>query len=837
MSQHTREPMESSKASNVLTKIVSGFLDAPGSPLSDCPDDISESSHGRAKKRLKLDPDATYLSQATIYHTSPDDLERFFHAEVEALSRLRPKPASSSQLTQEDSLQNLAGFGPRRQGQSQDLPLHISLGFSQAAQGLASQMPSFHQYNFLEPSRQPETVIYPSQYTQDLIPYTQDEESQILPTQNVPQSSDPISSPRLDDDVPEAINPYNTDLNALRDLSIQLLALCKSGDKPAPVAQPEVWAEGRQELCETLHYFRSYQGGCYSVSGLVRGFLFDKSAYSRDYIDDTVVISRAGGGLVRDKGSGEMRQGADQTEKGKVLSLRNCINTYNPVVISVGSDNPNMPSKPQHTYSVLDYFKPTHIWSEKSNGKTIVRYRFEKFNVNKSSWWQASNRDDMAKLGSLPDPLVQSCRECKKETQQIYLQGWMCLQQSCHLFWKLLPGDPADKFQEPNEDSLRYDPRWLKQKTHWPNEDDDYPLTSEKFNPEAISIAGEDNALAYWLGMVCPHCGRCILRAKWAGWECQNPQCSFKQYPSHIVIPSRALCEPHFPLSTSYTLSRDLWEASVSLTPIFTHNYRIHRYKIPGVDGFVAHMIANQTVVEEPGGPNDMFEELQKINIGLERRRMKTAVAKGDSYTRHFTGRNIEEISEEWKPREFNEVLALGYFQQQKINYHDDGEFGLGPTIATLSLGATGTMRLRMKGRHYAGVSNSGIYDISPPLPGCVKYKERLALHDELESLKAGDQVVYRERLRAVPKELQLKPGGKHPDVLTMELGHGDIVVMHGFALQKYYEHSVDHGGKLRFALTCRFIEPESLKAQDRSHYEVGPDLGDYDGTRLKSCN
>jgi hypothetical protein len=66
-----------------------------------------------------------------------------------------------------------------------------------------------------------------------------------------------------------------------------------------------------------------------------------------------------------------------------------------------------------------------------------------------------------------------------------------------------------------------------------------------------------------------------------------------------------------------------------------------------------------------------------------------------------------------------------------------------------------------------------------------------------------------------------------------MELGHGDVVVMHEAEIQKYYEHAVEHAGKLRFALTCRYIDPESLKEGDRPGYVVEADEGGYDGAKL----
>lgn len=178
-------------------------------------------------------------------------------------------------------------------------------------------------------------------------------------------------------------------------------------------------------------------------------------------------------------------------------------------------------------------------------------------------------------------------------------------------------------------------------------------------------------------------------------------------------------------------------------------------------------------------------------------------------------------------------MLALGYFESQKINYHDDGEFGLGPTIATLSLGAPGSMRIRMKARRYHGISCGGIYYDAPPVPGCEQYEARIQLQPSLETLKRTDSKAYAARRKQIPKDLKLRSAGNAKEVLNMQLGHGDIVIMHGAELQRYYEHAVEHSGKLRFALTCRYIDPESLKPKDKPGYEVGPDEEGYDGSKL----
>lgn len=61
---------------------------------------------------------------------------------------------------------------------------------------------------------------------------------------------------------------------------------------PATYGQPPVWASKRQQLCETLPYYRAYMSGGYLHDGLVRGFLIDKEVRERDVFEEEVVITR-----------------------------------------------------------------------------------------------------------------------------------------------------------------------------------------------------------------------------------------------------------------------------------------------------------------------------------------------------------------------------------------------------------------------------------------------------------------------------------------------------------------------------------------------------------------
>lgn len=94
------------------------------------------------------------------------------------------------------------------------------------------------------------------------------------------------------------------------------------------------------------------------------------------------------------------------------------------------------------------------------------------------------------------------------------------------------------------------------------------------------------------------------------------------------------------------------------------------------------------------------------------------------------------------KSEKFNELLALGYFEGSKISYHDDGEKELGPTVATLSLGSPAIMRFRPKRKTSLGQKGTG---------------------------KNRDK----------------------PHVLSFDLNHGDIVIMHGTDIHREYEVSI----------------------------------------------
>lgn len=186
--------------------------------------------------------------------------------------------------------------------------------------------------------------------------------------------------------------------------------------------------------------------------------------------------------------------------------------------------------------------------------------------------------------------------------------------------------------------------------------------------------------------------------------------------------------------------------------------------------------------------------------------------------------------------RAYNELLTFAYLEGQKIKvnfaripidqctntcqYHDDGESGLGPTVSSFSLGAPAEMRFRLKGKYYSGVQlktrdGKDIHDDHDddnaedegvgkrakapkttkhklayfvdevPIPNTLNYEARKKAYESLGGLSREER---QARCWALPSELGLKYKKSPPALISCHLAHGDKIIMHGEALQKYFE-------------------------------------------------
>ncbi|GAA5884716.1 hypothetical protein JCM6882_005365 [Rhodosporidiobolus microsporus] len=141
---------------------------------------------------------------------------------------------------------------------------------------------------------------------------------------------------------------------------------------------------------------------------------------------------------------------------------------------------------------------------------------------------------------------------------------------------------------------------------------------------------------------------------------------------------------------------------------------------------------------------------------------------------RDYLQKTVQRVVGHGEETEFNEILSVAYMTGGKMNYHDDGERGLGPFVASISLGTDAIMSFRAKTKKCKPGKKS-------------KVEEEQAQAEEEEVKK-----------------------GKAAACLRVRLKHGDVLIMEGEDMQKLFEHAVTPEG-LRFAATARFVGPDHL--------------------------
>lgn len=94
-------------------------------------------------------------------------------------------------------------------------------------------------------------------------------------------------------------------------------------------------------------------------------------------------------------------------------------------------------------------------------------------------------------------------------------------------------------------------------------------------------------------------------------------------------------------------------------------------------------------------------------------------------------------------------------------------------------------MKFRMKAKYYHGYTKSknNLLADDPVLPNCHNEERRRSLKADFEAGKIDQERYNEER-----KKLPISKSREAPAMIKLELNHGDIVVMHGENLQKYYE-------------------------------------------------
>ncbi|KAL2262770.1 hypothetical protein VTK26DRAFT_115 [Humicola hyalothermophila] len=570
-----------------------------------------------------------------------------------------------------------------------------------------------------------------------------------------------------------------------------------------PARQPEVWANKRGSLCEALPYFRAYQGSLHSCDLVAQGFLIDQEVDNGDVFGADIIISSVGGGRVKNRDTGTMIRARDaKDDASNVKAFRNAYQNKTLVAVIAGENHPFYPCEPPHPYAVLGYFHITDMWKEKQVPKgaqtpvTIWRIRFEKANLAEPSWWISEDETTSqmdASYGLTIKTPAKTCDMCGISSKEIFTAGWFCLNHECKSYYVFPTGESVDLA------NLAYTTTFMSERTLFEGE-----IPSVK--PPVPSHEGlHGTELAVRRGFK----------------EEKKFDITMEKRREHWGVNHNPLEEAgriHDPIATHY--NRGFLPYSQTLNE---GGHLIRQYFLNDASGRVLGSFSifssNQYINAQPGGPDELFRSLELTDIGLRRNPAAVVGHKLEGFTRHFQqnfgarykfgvtvqSKGFSEAPDSilrglyrliWAKhvalrasnafieklpankvglgacptdvKDFNELLALGYMEQDKINYHDDGEHELGPVVAALSLGSPSTMRFR-------------------PKMG-----------------KGFQYTTHTERQRTV-----------YAEMLEVPMKHGDMMVMIGTEIQKFFEHTVDPYGSRRFSLTARYIDPEKMTLQE----------------------
>lgn len=149
----------------------------------------------------------------------------------------------------------------------------------------------------------------------------------------------------------------------------------------------------------------------------------------------------------------------------------------------------------------------------------------------------------------------------------------------------------------------------------------------------------------------------------------------------------------------------------------------------------------------------------------------------------------------------FNELYPCAYGENMVMNWHDDGEPGLGKIVSSLSLGTEATMSFRLKKKFACDTKVKGESTARSTTESASPQSKK-----NLTILQG-----YKEAQKKAVQTLAIPAHDRK--ILSLPVRHGSVVVQEGAALQECIEHCVvpawdneRSSGGLRFAVTARRI-------------------------------
>ncbi|KAF3765075.1 hypothetical protein M406DRAFT_331384 [Cryphonectria parasitica EP155] len=528
----------------------------------------------------------------------------------------------------------------------------------------------------------------------------------------------------------------------------------------------------------------------------------------------------------------------------------------------------------------LAWFVPTFIWPEPADkGKKIWMVRLEKCDIEHQSWWAdpahgqppvITSRDYTTKAETY------KCETCDKSSPKIFEQAFVCLNPDCEEWWTS-EGDPIQ--QDALQLNWTYSASFLKERwdrlsVNIQGLEPCYPLlypTATAFrraNYDDLMVdlqrqpIDQDKIVALCHGLMrgfaCPQCGMLNTRVRWHEWHCRNDQCTFT-----IRASPPALTPEFLDGCTKIEKAKRKW-AGFDYTRLpgyqqgpSLQDFTVHQYTLaPGCS--ISILRAKPTAMAVA---NEYFTRMLALaNLGrlnLERRMLNTPA--GMVHTNHFNSNfgaryifgvllgttrfehgppevkaAVDKMNDWLGPYflegtgDFNQLYFACYLADMAMSMHDDGESGLGPNVATWTLGGRGTFSVAIKpvwdygrkltARSHQEKAGDTWIDEDPLIQGCTEY----AYRKEIWERREAGEIDHQEWKRLFRARMEQKRGA-HRILLKFPVDHGDIVLMHGEHTQRYLDHAatVDKTMPMRLALTFRTVEramatEDKIAEQDR---------------------
>lgn len=261
-------------------------------------------------------------------------------------------------------------------------------------------------------------------------------------------------------------------------------------------------------------------------------------------------------------------------------------------------------------------------------GIRVWKIRLEKIDKSTKSWWAPASSDLISSsvTASVSVPTeIRKCDTCCQESKLIYTAGWTCLNERCEEFFKTVEEYDGDQ-------SLDYNEAFLNERNEWTGGALP-PLALTPPTMESLESTGTFGyEKQYSQGIVCSECGCCSRRLQWTHWECENKDCkAVYEVPQKPVSIDQLADE-----STKRNAKKmaELFEDGITMEESVCGSYTVRTYRIPDplnvreIIGFVRHFKSCEKINKQEHGPNQLFEELQALQLKLARNPVRQAGGK-----------------------------------------------------------------------------------------------------------------------------------------------------------------------------------------------------------------